>query len=150
MRAVIQRVERAQVTVDGTVVGRIGQGLTVLLGVGSDDTGDDVAYLKKKLLQLRIFPDRDGKMNLSIGEVKGEILLVSQFTLYGDCRKGARPSFSRSAPAGMAQTLYHELIDSLSSEGIPVESGRFQAMMKVSLINDGPVTLILDSKKQFY
>ena len=150
MRAVVQRVERAQVTVDGTVVGKIGQGLTVLLGVGRDDTGDDVAYLKKKLLQLRIFPDRDGKMNLSIGEIGGGILLVSQFTLYGDCRKGARPSFSRSAPAAMAQALYRELIDSLSIEGVPVQSGRFQAMMKVSLVNDGPMTLILDSKKQFY
>ncbi len=149
MRAVIQRVERAQVTVDDTVVGKIGRGLTVLLGVGSDDTGDDVAYLKKKLLQLRIFPDREGKMNLSIREVKGEILLVSQFTLYGDCRKGARPSYSGSAPAAMAEALYRELIDSLSIEGVPVQSGRFQAMMKVSLINDGPVTLILDSKKQF-
>ena len=149
MRAVIQRVERAQVTVDDTVVGNIGQGLTVLLGVGSDDTGDDVAYLKKKLLQLRIFPDREGKMNLSIREVKGEILLVSQFTLYGDCRKGARPSYSGSAPAAMAEALYRELIDSLSIEGVPVQSGRFRAMMKVSLVNDGPVTLILDSKKQF-
>ncbi len=149
MRAVIQRVERAQVTVDDTVVGNIGQGLTVLLGVGSDDTGDDVAYLKKKLLQLRIFPDREGKMNLSIREVKGEILLVSQFTLYGDCRKGARPSYSGSAPAAMAEALYRELIDSLRIEGVPVQSGRFRAMMKVSLVNDGPVTLILDSKKQF-
>ena len=149
MRAVIQRVERARVTVDGTVVGRIGRGLAVLLGVGGDDTGDDVAYLKKKLLQLRIFPDQDGKMNLSVGEIAGEILLVSQFTLYGDCRKGARPSFSRSAAADLAQTLYQNLIDSLSSEGVPVQSGRFQAMMKVSLVNDGPVTLILDSKKQF-
>ena len=149
MRAVIQRVERAQVTTDGTVVGKIGRGLAVL-GVGGDDTGDDVEYLKKKLLQLRIFPDREGKMNLSIGKVKGEILLVSQFTLYGDCRKGARPSFSRSAPAAMARALYEKLIDSLSSEGISVQSGRFQAMMKVSLVNDGPVTLILDSKKQFY
>ncbi len=148
MRAVIQRVERAQVTVDGTVVGRIGQGLAVLLGVGGEDTSDDVEYLKRKLLQLRIFPDREGKMNLSIGEVEGEILLVSQFTLYGDCRKGARPSFSRSAPAAVAQALYRALIDSLSSEGVPVQSGRFQAMMKVSLVNDGPVTLILDSKKQ--
>ena len=149
MRAVIQRVERAQVTVDDTVVGNIGQGLTVLLGVGSDDTGDDVAYLKRKLLQLRIFPDREGKMNLSIREVKGEILLVSQFTLYGDCRKGARPSYSGSAPAAMAEALYRELIDSLRIEGVPVQSGRFRAMMKVSLVNDGPVTLILDSKKQF-
>ena len=149
MRAVIQRVERAQVTTDGTVVGKIGLGLAVLLGVGGDDTGDDVEYLKKKLLQLRIFPDREGKMNLSIAEVEGEILLVSQFTLYGDCRKGARPSFSRSAPAAMARALYQKLIDSLSSEGISVQSGRFQAMMKVSLVNDGPVTLILDSKKQF-
>ena len=150
MRAVIQRVERAQVTIDDSVVCKIGRGLAVLLGVGSDDTSDDVEYLKKKLLQLRIFPDREGKMNLSIGEVEGEILLVSQFTLYGDCRKGARPSFSRSAPAPMAQTLYQELIDSLIVEGVAVQSGRFQAMMRVSLVNDGPVTLILDSKKQFY
>ena len=150
MRAVIQRVDWAQVTIDDFVVGKIGRGLAVLLGVGNDDTSDDVEYLKKKLLQLRIFPDREGKMNLSIGEVEGEILLVSQFTLYGDCRKGARPSFSRSAPAPMAQTLYQELIDSLIVEGVAVQSGRFQAMMRVSLVNDGPVTLILDSKKQFY
>ena len=150
MRAVIQRVERAEVSLDGAVVGKIGLGLAVLLGVASDDSQDDVEYLKRKLLQLRIFPDLQGRMNLSLREVEGAILLVSQFTLYGDCRKGARPSYSRSAPAAMAEKLYEELIEGLVREGVTVQSGSFQAMMQVSLVNDGPVTLILDSKKKFY
>ena len=147
MRAVIQRVDEARVTVDGNVVGKISKGLLVFLGIATDDGEDDLAFLKKKILNLRIFPDAEGKMNLSLVDTGSAVLLVSQFTLYGDCRKGNRPSFIRAAEPDRARALYQELLRQLRSENIRVESGEFQAMMKVDLVNDCPVTLIVDSKK---
>jgi len=147
LRAVIQRVEEARVTVDETVVGEISKGLLVFLGIEIDDSEEDLAFLKRKILNLRIFSDSDGKMNRSLVDTGGAVLLVSQFTLYGDCRKGNRPSFIRAAPPAWADELYQELIRQLRSEGVAVESGEFQAIMKVNLVNDGPVTLIVDSKK---
>ena len=134
-------------TVDETVVGEISKGLLVFLGIEIDDSEEDLAFLKRKILNLRIFSDSDGKMNRSLVDTGGAVLLVSQFTLYGDCRKGNRPSFIRAAPPARADELYQELIRQLRSEGVAVESGEFQAMMKVNLVNDGPVTLIVDSKK---
>ena len=150
MRAVIQRVSEAQVSVEGLVTGSIRKGLLVLVGVAPDDTLADLELIKRKLLNLRIFPDSHGKFNLSLIEARGEILLVSQFTLFGDCRKGNRPSFSRAAAPDLAEALYQELKDQLARSGVGVASGVFAAHMEVSLINDGPVTLILDSKKELY
>ena len=150
MRAVIQRVSEAQVSVDGLVTGRIGKGLLVLVGVAPDDTASDLEFIKRKLLNLRIFSDSHGKFNLSVKEVRGEILLVSQFTLFGDCRKGNRPSFSRAASPELAESLYQELKDQLAGSGIEIASGVFAAHMEVSMINDGPVTLLLDSRKELY
>ncbi len=150
MRAVIQRVQEARVQVDGTVVGAISKGLVVLLAVEADDGAEDLAYLKKKILNLRVFEDDQGKMNLSLLDVGGSVLMVSQFTLYGDARKGNRPSYSRAAPPTQAKKLYQELIDLLRRDGVVVEAGTSQAMMKVALVNDGPVTLIVDSKKGYY
>ena len=145
MRAVIQRVDEARVTVDGNVVGKISKGLLVFLGIATDDGEDDLAFLKKKILNLRIFPDAEGKMNLSLVDTGSAVLLVSQFTLYGDCRKGNRPSFIRAAEPDRARALYQELLRQLRSENIRVESGVFQAMRKVDLVNDGPVTIWMDS-----
>lgn len=150
MRAVIQRVDNARVSVNGRETGSISRGLAVLLAVETSDSEEDLSFIKKKILNLRIFEDAEGKMNRSILEAGGQVLLVSQFTLYGDCRKGNRPSYSRAAPAPLAQELYERLIHEIRAEGIKVESGIFQAMMKVSLTNDGPVTLIVDSRKEFY
>ena len=150
MRAVVQRVESASVTVDGVQVGAIGNGLLVLVAVQSDDGPEDLEFTKKKLLNLRIFGDSVGRMNLSVRDVGGEILLVSQFTLFGDCRKGNRPSFTRSAAPELAQALYLQLADALEKEDVPVRTGQFQAMMKVSSVNDGPVTVIVDSRRAFY
>ncbi|MDA2930988.1 D-aminoacyl-tRNA deacylase, partial [Acidobacteria bacterium AH-259-O06] len=149
-RAVIQRVGQASVTVQDEVVGAVCEGLLVLLAVEATDTVEDVSFLKRKILNLRIFEDEQGQMNLSLLDVEGELLIVSQFTLYGDCRKGNRPSYSRAAPPTHAEKLYEELIEQIRSEGITVRTGTFQAMMKVALVNDGPVTLIVDSKKQYY
>jgi D-aminoacyl-tRNA deacylase len=149
MRLVVQRVKEARVIVEGDMVGEIGQGLLIFLGVGKEDTEADVDYLIGKLLHLRIFADSQGKFNLSLIETGGALLVVSQFTLWGDCRKGRRPSFSESAPASLAQPLYDLFIDKVRQKGIPVASGRFQEEMEVHLINDGPVTLLLDSKKNF-
>ncbi|HOM00052.1 MAG TPA: D-aminoacyl-tRNA deacylase [Limnochordia bacterium] len=146
MRAVVQRVQEASVTVEGTVVGAITHGLLVFLGVGSGDTSADARYLAKKIARLRIFPDDQGKMNLDVQEVGGQILAVSQFTLYGDCRRGRRPSFSGAAAPDVAETLYQEFVAELQAEGITVATGVFQAHMDVSLINDGPVTLIVSSE----
>jgi len=146
MRAVIQRVDEARVTVHGAAVGRIGPGMLVLLGVREDDESADLAFIKKKLLNLRIFNDSEGKLNLPVLDVGGEILLISQFTLYGDCRKGNRPSFSKAARPEKARDLYEKLLAELREAGVGVASGEFQAMMKVSLVNDGPVTLIVDSR----
>ncbi|MGD9854266.1 MAG: D-aminoacyl-tRNA deacylase [Planctomycetaceae bacterium] len=149
MRAVVQRVSSASVTVDGEVVGRIGQGMCVLLGVAADDTDADVAYLANKIVGLRIFHDDEGKMNRSLAEIGGAMLVVSQFTLYGDCRKGRRPSFIAAAGPERADELYQAFVAAVRGQGIPVETGRFQAMMDVALVNDGPVTLLVDSRKMF-
>lgn len=150
MRVVIQRVSMAEVEVQGRTVGRIGPGLAVLVAVSAGDTGRDLAFIRKKILQLRIFPDEAGRMNRSLLEAGHSILLVSQFTLYGDCRKGNRPSFSRAAPPTAAREIYRRLAASLREAGVVVETGRFGAMMDLSLVNDGPVTLIVDSRKDVY
>ena len=145
MRAVVQRVSEARVSVDSVTVGEIGAGLCVLLGVGKQDGDTDADFLAEKIKNLRIFEDDHGKMNRSIVEVGGELLVVSQFTLYGDCRKGNRPSFTEAAPAAEADRLYRHLVRRLRDAGVRVATGRFQARMKVSLVNDGPGTFILDS-----
>lgn len=149
MRAVIQRVAKAGVSVDNELVGSIGQGLVVLLGVGCKDTDRDVGYLVEKVINLRIFEDDNGKMNISLLDIKGELLVVSQFTLYGDCRKGKRPGYDKAARPEAAVELYNKFVDGCRGYGIKVETGVFQAMMQVELQNDGPVTLLLDSKKEF-
>jgi D-tyrosyl-tRNA(Tyr) deacylase len=145
MRVVIQRVKQARVEVAGEVTGAIGLGLLVLLGIARTDSEKDADYLVEKLVHLRVFPDTAGKMNLSVGEAGGSLLLVSQFTLYGDCRKGRRPSFDLAASPPLAADLYKYFADRARKSGIPVATGVFQALMQVSLINDGPVTLICDS-----
>ena len=147
MKAVIQRVKSAAVYVDGRVTGKIGQGLLVLLGVGKGDGEKDIAFMASKLPDLRIFEDASGKLHLSLREVGGEMLVVSQFTLYGDCRKGRRPSFIDAAEPAEAKKLYEQLIEKLKEQGVPVETGEFQAKMEVHLINDGPVTILLDSRQ---
>jgi D-aminoacyl-tRNA deacylase len=145
VRVVIQRVSEARVSVDGAIVGEIGAGLCVLMGVGKQDGDVDADMLAEKITKLRIFEDAQGKMNRSILDVGGALLVVSQFTLYGDCRKGNRPSFTDAAPAEQADRLYRRFIQRLSDAGIKVATGQFQAHMRVSLVNDGPVTLILES-----
>ena len=147
MRAVIQRVTRASVTVEGRVTGEIGAGLLVLLGVSRTDNPESAAYLAEKIANLRIFSDEAGKMNLSLLDVGGSALLVSQFTLYGDTRGGRRPSYIQAAPPEQASLLYQEFVRSIRSLGVPVETGVFQAHMQVELVNDGPVTILLDSEK---
>ena len=149
MRAVIQRVSRAQVSVGEDTVGRIGPGLLVLLGVAKADTRADADYLANKILGLRIFEDQHGKMNLSLAEINGSVLAVSQFTLYGDARTGRRPSFDEAAPPQLAKALYEYFVAKIREGGITCESGRFQAMMQVELVNDGPVTILLDSNRTF-
>ena len=149
MRAVIQRVKSASVTVEGEVVSEIHKGLLVFLGVAQEDTSADVEYMASKIANLRIFEDGEGRMNLSILDVGGEALVVSQFTLYGDCRKGRRPSFIHAARPEKADPLYQAFMDEISRLGVPVKAGIFQAMMDVELINDGPVTMMLDSNKLF-
>jgi D-tyrosyl-tRNA(Tyr) deacylase len=149
MRAVVQRVSRATVEIEGKQVGSIQEGLLVYLGVGQDDQEADADYLCEKIAGLRVFEDAAGKMNLSVEQTEGELLVVSQFTLYGDCRKGKRPSFSMAAPPDRAAELYEYFIDCCRSRHLPVATGTFQAMMQVHSINDGPVTLLLDSRKIF-
>jgi len=149
MRAVLQRVAEASVQIDGREVGRIGRGILVLLGIGRDDLPADSSQLAEKIVHLRIFPDQHDKMNRSVLEVGGGILVVSQFTLWGDCRKGRRPSYADAAPPEQARPLYEHFIAQLKQFVVPVATGRFQEMMQVHLINDGPVTLMLDSKKHF-
>lgn len=149
MRAVIQRVSRAKVTVDGETVGEIGRGLLVLLGVSADDTERESEYLADKTLNLRIFEDDDGKMNRSLLDTGGDLLVVSQFTLYGDARKGRRPSFIKAAAPERANELYERFVEESRKQVQRVECGRFQAMMDVELVNDGPVTILLDSNKDF-
>ncbi|MDA8433414.1 MAG: D-aminoacyl-tRNA deacylase [Nitrospiraceae bacterium] len=148
MKALLQRVSEASVEVEGKEVGRIGKGLLVLLGVVNGDTSEDVEYLGAKIPNLRIFGDGRGKMNLSVREVGGGILVVSQFTLAADCRKGNRPSFDNAGAPDLAEKFYLDLIGRLSSGGGPVEAGRFGAAMKVRLVNDGPVTILLDSRRE--
>ena len=149
MRAVIQRTIRSSVTSEGTDTGRIGAGLTVLLGVGRDDDEKDVVYTADKILNLRIFEDEEGKMNQSLLQTGGEMLVVSQFTLYGDARHGRRPSFTAAAPPDSANRLYEEFVQYVEKQGVRVATGVFQTEMVVSLDNHGPVTILLDSKKEF-
>lgn len=149
MRAVVQRVSQAEVTVDGESVGKIARGFLVLLGVAVDDQPADAVAVASKILGLRVFEDEAGKMNLSLAEVGGAVLAVSQFTLLADCRQGRRPSFTAAAPPELANRLYQEFIAEVRGLGIPVETGRFQADMQVALVNDGPVTLLIDSRKLF-
>ncbi|MEN8246501.1 MAG: D-aminoacyl-tRNA deacylase [Thermodesulfobacteriota bacterium] len=144
MRAVVQRVSESSVTVDDRVVGKVGKGLLVLLGVARGDEPSAADYLAEKISNLRIFEDADGKMNRSLMDVRGEMLVVSQFTLLGDCRKGRRPSFIQAAPPEIADRLYLHFVEAVCSKGVHVETGQFQAMMAVKLINDGPVTLVLE------
>ncbi len=149
MRAVVQRVSRAQVSVNGEIVGRISRGLLVLLGVAAGDTKADADYLADKIAGLRIFEDEGGKMNLSPAEAGGEILVVSQFTLYGDVRRGKRPSFDAAAPPELARNLYEYFVGCIREAGYACPTGRFQEMMQVELVNEGPVTILLDSSKAF-
>ena len=149
MRAVVQRVLEARVDVEGETVGEIGAGFVVLLGVGEDDQSSDASYLAEKIVNLRVFEDDGGKLNRSLLDVGGQMLVVSQFTLHGDCRKGRRPSFSHAAGPELAEKLYREFSAKVEDYGVTVSTGRFQAMMDVSLTNHGPVTLLIDSKKKF-
>jgi D-tyrosyl-tRNA(Tyr) deacylase len=149
MRAVVQRVTHARVTVGNDVVGDIGSGLLVLLGVAKEDTETDADYLADKIAGLRVFEDGSGKMNLSLGEAEGSMLVVSQFTLYGDVRRGKRPSFDQAAPPEKARQLYEYFVERIRNAGLRCETGTFQAMMEVELVNDGPVTILLDSLKVF-
>lgn len=149
MRAVIQRVTEASVTVKGQVVGSIQRGFLILLGVAEEDTQGDVIWIAGKIAGLRIFEDAEGKMNQALADVEGSVLLVSQFTLYGDCRKGRRPSFIEAARPEKAHSLYNSVAAELRGLRLPVETGTFQAHMDVRLLNDGPVTLLLDSRKTF-
>jgi D-tyrosyl-tRNA(Tyr) deacylase len=149
MRAVVQRVKRAEVRVAGEAVGRIGCGFLVLLGLGKDDTEAAGETLAEKIVNLRVFDDDQGRMNRSLQETGGQALCVSQFTLYGDCRKGRRPSYDQAAAPERAESLYESFVASLRRRGISTETGRFRALMEVELVNDGPVTLLLDSDRQF-
>ncbi len=146
MRAVVQRVTRASVAVEGETVGEIDEGLLVLLGVGEGDTEEEARWLAHKTANLRIFPDDEGKMNLSVKDIEGRILVVSQFTLYGDPRRGFRPSFAHAAPPDVAEPLVEHFIAVIRKENVPVESGIFQAYMTVELVNDGPVTILLEKE----
>lgn len=146
MRAVVQRVRSASVYVDGEQISRIGRGIAILLGVAKDDEARDVNYLAEKISNLRIFEDDAGKMNLSVLDIGGEALVVSQFTLLGDCRKGRRPGFDKAAAPEMAERLYNDFVEMLRACGVPTQTGRFQAKMLFAIENDGPVTFVLDSK----
>lgn len=149
MRAVIQRVSRARVRVNGQTTGEIGPGLLILLGVGQGDTSKEADYLLDKIIHLRIFEDPEGKMNLSLLDAGGELMVISQFTLYADCRKGRRPSFTDAGPPGEAQKLYDYFVTAARTRGVKVATGIFQAIMEVELVNSGPVTILLDSSKNF-
>ncbi|HBG18085.1 MAG TPA: D-tyrosyl-tRNA(Tyr) deacylase [Desulfobulbaceae bacterium] len=149
MRAVVQRASRASITIDGVTTAAIGSGLVILLGIRASDTADDAKWLIDKIVNLRIFEDQDGKMNISLADTGGEMLIISQFTLYGDCRKGRRPGFSTAAPPAIAEPLYNRFIELAEESGIRVATGVFQAAMQIELVNDGPVTLLVDSEKCF-
>lgn len=149
MRAVVQRVNSCSVEIDGKKESQINKGLLVLLGIGDDDNEDDIKYLVDKIMNLRIFEDEEEKMNFSLLDTHGELLVVSQFTLYGDCRKGRRPNFMKAAKPNISENLYEEFLDEASNYDIKVASGKFGADMQVDLRNDGPVTILIDSKKNF-
>lgn len=149
MRAVVQRVKNSEVKVDDNIIGSIKSGLLVFLGIGNNDGMDDIDYLIDKIINLRVFEDQEGKMNLSALDLDKDIMVVSQFTLYGDCRKGRRPSFFDAAPPDKAERLYDVFVNKINKFDLNVETGEFQAMMDIDLINDGPVTLLLDSNKDF-
>lgn len=149
LRAIVQRVKSSKVSVDGEVIGSISKGFNVLLGISKEDTLEDIKYIKDKIINLRVFEDENDKMNLSLLDVKGEILLISQFTLYGDCRKGRRPNFMEAMGGEEARSLYETTLEAFKESGLKVEKGEFGAHMVVDIVNDGPVTIMLDSKKQF-
>ena len=149
MRAVVQRVTYSNVKVDGSIVGEINKGFNVLIGISKEDTEEDMKYIKDKLINLRVFEDENDKMNLSLLDIKGDILAISQFTLYGDCRKGRRPNFMNAMGGDEAKALYEEFVKMLKESGLKVETGEFGAHMNVEIENDGPVTILLDSKKEF-
>ena len=149
MRAVVQRVKKSRVIVEGRLVGEINKGFNVLLGISKEDTIEDLKYIKDKIINLRVFEDENDKMNLSLLDVKGEILAISQFTLYGDCRKGRRPNFMNAMGGDEAKALYEEFVKMLKESGLKIETGEFGAHMNVEIENDGPVTILLDSKKEF-
>ena len=149
MRAVVQRVSSSKVKVDGKIIGEIGLGINVLIGISKEDTIKDLEYIKDKIINLRIFEDENDKMNYSLLDIKGDILAISQFTLYGDCRKGRRPNFMNAKGGEEAKILYNKFIDMLKDTGLKVETGEFGAHMEVDIQNDGPVTMLLDSFKQF-
>ena len=149
MRTVVQRVSRAQVSIEEAITGSIGKGLVVFVGISAADSDKDLQWLAEKIVHLRIFEDEAGKMNKSLTDINGEMLIISQFTLYGDCRKGRRPGFSRAAPPLQAEPYYLKFVEEVKSKGVQVATGTFQADMQVELINDGPVTLLLDSEKNF-
>lgn len=149
MRAVVQRVTSSKVEVDNKVVGEISRGFNLLLGISKDDTIEDLKYIKDKVINLRVFEDEDDKMNLSLLDIKGDILAISQFTLYGDCRKGRRPNFMNAMGGDGARELYETFVNMLKESGLKVETGEFGAHMKVDIQNDGPVTIMLDSKREF-
>jgi len=145
MKTVIQRVKEARVKIKNQIIGEINKGLLILIGIKADDTEKDVKFLTEKILNLRIFPDKEKKMNLSLLDIQGEILIVSQFTLYGNCRKGKRPSFAQAAPPEIAEKLYEKFVKEIKKSGLKVKTGKFGAMMAVELINDGPITIILET-----
>ena len=149
MRAVIQRVKSSKVSVDGKVIGSINRGFNVLLGISKDDTIEDVNYIKDKIINLRVFEDEDDKMNNSLLDIEGELLIISQFTLYGDCRKGRRPNFMEAMKGSDAEELYETFLDEIKKSNLKVECGKFGADMTVDIVNDWPVTILLDSKKNF-
>jgi len=149
LRAVVQRVKRSSVKVNGETIGEISKGINVLVGITKDDNLEDLKYIKEKIFNLRIFSDENDKMNLSVKDIKGELLIISQFTLYGDARKGRRPSFIEALDGEEAVKLYNDFIELCKTEGLKIQTGEFGADMEVEIINDGPVTLLLDSKKNF-
>ena len=149
MRAIIQRVKHASVDVNGIKTGTISKGIVTFLGIHRSDDRQKITWMADKIINLRIFPDPDGKMNISLADINAEMLIVSQFTLYGDCRKGRRPGYSGAAPPEIAEPIYNRFVDEVRNKGIKAATGRFQAMMDVTLVNDGPVTLLLDSEKKF-